>query len=101
MFENFPYPFLENGTCTMLENNRCKVYDDRPAVCNVQFMYDMHYNFMTKDEYLKVSSDACKILRMTVKRIDDHATSIVDSDMQSTGENSHAEPAPGDSGQAD
>jgi len=83
------------------DNNKCKVYDDRPEVCNVQFMYDVYYNFMGKEEYLKVSADACKVLRMTIKRIQDHATSIVDSDMQPTRTGEPIEKAPGDSGQAD
>lgn len=102
MFESFPYPFLENGTCTMLdENNRCKVYAERPEVCNVQFMYDVYYNFMGKEEYLKVSADACKVLRMTMKRIEDHAASIVNSDMQSTGAGEPIETTPCYPGQAD
>ena len=101
MFETFPYPFLENGTCTMLENNRCKVYETRPDVCNVQFMYDFHYNFMSKEEYLKISNDACKVLRMTIKRIEDHAASIVDFDMFPSGERVTIKEATRDPGQAD
>jgi hypothetical protein len=93
-FDTFPYKFLENGTCTMLdEDNRCKVYDERPEVCNVQFMFDTYYNFMGKEQYLKASADACKLLRMTAKRIEDHAASIVYSDMQPSGEEREIKPS--------
>ena len=100
-FEAFPYEFLGNGTCTMLdEDNKCKVYDERPEVCNVQFMYDVYYNFMGKEEYLKVSADACKFLRATIKRIEDHAASIVDFDMFPSGKRIIINPAYEDSGQS-
>ena len=32
---DFPYKIKENGECEMLEDNKCKVYDSRPAICNI------------------------------------------------------------------
>ena len=33
----FPYTYDESGRCEMLgEDNRCKVYDSRPLICNVE-----------------------------------------------------------------
>jgi Fe-S-cluster containining protein len=32
----FPYDVDENGVCEMLENNKCKVYDNRPLLCNIE-----------------------------------------------------------------
>jgi len=34
--EAFPYSWDESGCCTMLENNLCSVYDNRPLLCNVK-----------------------------------------------------------------
>lgn len=37
---NFPYDVNEKGWCTMLdENNKCKVYNTRPAICNMETMF--------------------------------------------------------------
>lgn len=35
---SFPYKAKEDGSCEMLENNLCKVYNERPDICrlNVQ-----------------------------------------------------------------
>jgi hypothetical protein len=44
-------------------------------------MYDSHYNFMGKEEYLKISSDACRVLRTTIERIEGNAANIINSDM--------------------
>lgn len=35
---SFPYKADENGACEMLENNKCKVYDHRPDLCNIDKM---------------------------------------------------------------
>jgi Fe-S-cluster containining protein len=33
----FPHKWDESGACEMLgADNRCKVYDDRPLICNIQ-----------------------------------------------------------------
>lgn len=85
MYNDFPYDTLENGTCSKLdETNRCTVYKERPAVCNVHTMYNVHYNYMGKEEYLKNSAIACQTLRETVKRINQNDGTI-NSDMQPSG----------------
>ncbi len=36
---------LDNGegVCKYLENNLCKIYDNRPNICNSQWMYENIY----------------------------------------------------------
>jgi hypothetical protein len=37
----FPFNYSENGWCEMLDaNNMCKVYDNRPELCNVDLMIE-------------------------------------------------------------
>jgi Fe-S-cluster containining protein len=33
---DFPYQAAEDGSCEMLENNVCLVYDNRPTLCNIK-----------------------------------------------------------------
>jgi len=36
-FVDFPYKADSNGICEMLtEDNKCKVYDSRPTICNIK-----------------------------------------------------------------
>lgn len=43
---NFPYKVNEKGWCEMLdENNKCKVYNNRPDICSVEKTF---YNFIEK-----------------------------------------------------
>lgn len=44
---NFPYDVNEKGWCTMLdENNKCKVYENRPVICSVEKTFDMYIEKM-------------------------------------------------------
>lgn len=81
LFNDFPHEIKENGTCSMLdENNLCTIYKMRPAVCNVQTMYNIYYNMMGKEKYLEVSKEACQTLRNTIERIANN-DGVVNSDM--------------------
>ncbi len=31
----FPYQFDNKGACTMLKNDLCTIYDNRPLICNI------------------------------------------------------------------
>lgn len=45
----FPYEAKEDGSCEMLdESNNCKVYENRPEVCNVESMYKRFHQPMLK-----------------------------------------------------
>ena len=32
----FPYKMLDDGSCEMLKDNQCSVYEDRPLICNIR-----------------------------------------------------------------
>jgi Fe-S-cluster containining protein len=35
LLQAFPHQYNEAGVCEMLDNNGCKVYEDRPLICRV------------------------------------------------------------------
>lgn len=37
--EDFPYK-VNNGICSMLENNKCLIYEKRPFICNIDQGYE-------------------------------------------------------------
>ena len=53
----FPYGAKEDGACEMLENNMCKVYNDRPTVCNIDSVIKLLGQ--DKQEYYKESIRLC------------------------------------------
>jgi Fe-S-cluster containining protein len=55
--DNFPYSVKEDGSCEMLVEGKCKVYETRPTICNVEKMYDKHYSKeMTKNSLMKINN---------------------------------------------
>lgn len=34
----FPYGYKEDGSCEMLIDNKCSVYENRPDICNISVM---------------------------------------------------------------
>lgn len=56
---------IGNGTCKFLDlnTNHCKIYNNRPDICNVAKMYDLVYSKMyTEDEYLELNYKGCEEL---------------------------------------
>ena len=54
----FPYAWNEQGICEMLTpGNRCKVYERRPLLCNVEEMYK--YFDMPYEKYIQLNKQAC------------------------------------------
>lgn len=57
----FPYNWDENGVCENLtEDNKCKVYENRPLICNVDKFAE--YNKLDKNEFYKVNIRACNYM---------------------------------------
>jgi uncharacterized protein len=54
---DFPYRAKENGECEMLFENKCKVYDNRPTICNVDELIKILK--VDKSQYYKESIIAC------------------------------------------
>ena len=61
---NFPYKAKKDGSCEMLdEDNKCKVYDNRPEVCSIDRMYEKVYKeeFKSKKEFYLHEAKQCNI----------------------------------------
>lgn len=59
---NFPYSFDKDGKCEMYDPVKgCKVYKNRPDVCNVEKMYDgINKEFpIEKQTYYDIASMKC------------------------------------------
>ena len=54
---DFPYKMKEDGSCEMLEDNKCKVYKNRPAICNIDKI--IKANKYNKKIYYKETIRAC------------------------------------------
>ena len=55
-----------SSVCRFLdqETNRCRIYSNRPWICNTDYMFEHYYSeFMTREEYDRRNSEACDILR--------------------------------------
>jgi Fe-S-cluster containining protein len=68
---NFPYKWNQQGVCEMLApGNRCKVYERRPLLCNVEEMYPHIVEYFMRetgqpidhDTYIEYNTQACKTL---------------------------------------
>lgn len=58
---NFPYNVKADGSCEMLsEDNKCKVYENRPDCCSVKKIYDNTIrDSMTRKEFYYRNSMIC------------------------------------------
>lgn len=45
-----------DGVCKNLgENNLCKIYSERPSVCNGKYVYEKFYSHMTVEDFHKMA----------------------------------------------
>ena len=53
------------GQCVHLnENNQCTIYEQRPEICNVAFMYEKHYKTQySKEEFYALNIQICEMLK--------------------------------------
>lgn len=66
----FPYDLNEDGSCSMLDENlKCKVYGNRPGICNAEEMYHRYWEEMLSVEewYIK-SRQSCERLKELICR---------------------------------
>lgn len=61
MIEGFPEPLNEDGSCSHLAaDNTCKIYNDRPLICNSQYLYEHFFNKeVSPEQYHRINADAC------------------------------------------
>jgi Fe-S-cluster containining protein len=58
--KEFPYEPNEDGSCSMLKDNRCSVYEDRPLLCNVRKLGELSgYHQIT---WYSLNALTCNIL---------------------------------------
>ena len=58
---DFPYQAAEDGSCEMLENNVCLVYDNRPTLCNIKNFVE-HLPIKQKVLHYLNNVDACNAM---------------------------------------
>lgn len=55
---------LGNGVCKYLSNNLCSIYEDRPEICRVDYMYEKFFkNYMTLEDFYKLNEQGCEELK--------------------------------------
>jgi Fe-S-cluster containining protein len=55
---SFPYKWDESGRCEMLgEDDKCKVYNDRPTLCNIDKLLDV--SGMSKKKFYAINIKGC------------------------------------------
>ncbi len=60
------YLILDDGTgkCKYLKNNLCSIYENRPKLCDSNFVYEKYYSeFYSKKEYDEFMEKQCKLLK--------------------------------------
>jgi hypothetical protein len=60
--KNFPFAVKPDGSCEKLVNGKCKVYDKRPTICNVEKMHELHYKHLPQHLYFNEVAVACNQL---------------------------------------
>ena len=58
-----------DGICRYLtKDNLCRIYDNRPFICNVDKIYnDLFKGRIDQEEFYKITDEACKILQAQEK----------------------------------
>jgi Fe-S-cluster containining protein len=62
LIAEFPYDYKEDGSCAMLENDKCKCYADRPLLCRVEDIWKTYFNHKSKKAYFKETHTMCNKL---------------------------------------
>lgn len=54
-----------DGSCKFLENNICTIYENRPPICNVAWVYEHFFKGkVSEEEFYQKTEEACEKLRM-------------------------------------
>jgi len=63
MIMEFPYRFDVNGVCENLdENNTCKVYEERPDICNIEKFKERAFPDIDEETFFELETNVCKLL---------------------------------------
>ncbi len=59
-YASFPHSFDEKGRCEMLlQDNTCKVYDNRPTLCNIKKTREKYVPSMSEEEFFALNESVC------------------------------------------
>ncbi len=80
LINQFPYKHDKDGVCEMLdEDGQCKVYDDRPGLCNIEKIYDDNPSLAeSKEDFYLATYKACNILIKDNKYPDKYLINLED-----------------------
>lgn len=56
----FPYEVLPNGSCSMLKDRKCTVYDHRPDICNLSKMAAL--TSVPEPDYYRLNAMVCNLM---------------------------------------
>lgn len=57
-----------NGTCKYLKDSLCSIYENRPDICRVDYMYEKFFLLkMSLDEYYHLNAIGCVELKSLQK----------------------------------
>lgn len=57
---------LGNGVCKHLDlkTNKCKIYNERPRICNIDKMFALEYSkYFSKEEFYLININSCNLLQ--------------------------------------
>ena len=55
---------IGNGVCRYLKDNLCTIYNVRPGICRVDFMYDKYFSKqISREDYYALNEKACRELK--------------------------------------
>lgn len=60
---------LADGSCMFLDNeNKCSIYEHRPKVCNVRYIYEHYFEpkGVSEDEFYAKTQESCDKLKSEV-----------------------------------
>lgn len=61
---SFPYDINEDGSCSQLNGDICKVYQTRPLICNTDKMWEKYWSkVMDRETWYKQTKLSCDKLR--------------------------------------
>jgi len=65
LIEDFPYGYREDGSCAELDpdTNKCRCYDKRPAICDIEVTKGFVSPESTREEWFKQHEESCHVLQ--------------------------------------
>ncbi len=70
---------LGNGVCKYYDeiSRECKIYDNRPDICNIEKMYESVYSKnYTKEKFYRLNAQVCNLLQEKFGIIEDYRVKI-------------------------